>query len=56
MRFVSAMACSHVAGSDFAFAGQACEASFTLPLTTPIAIDFTDLFAAQAALLHPLAI
>jgi len=37
MRFDSAMAVSHVAGSDSAFAGKACEAPFTLPLTTPIA-------------------
>jgi hypothetical protein len=29
MHFDSAMASGHVAGSDFAFAGQVCEASFT---------------------------
>jgi len=32
VRFDSAMAGGHVAGSDSAFAGKACDASFTLPL------------------------
>ena len=40
MHFDSAMAGGYVAGSDSAFAGRACEASFTLFLTTPSPIRY----------------